>query len=85
MNNMSEEKKVDVAPAEEPKTTNEVEKRLNAFISDYKALVDKHQMDFAAFPMFIPDGQGGFKVIVQQRPVDITNQPKASPTEFMAK
>ncbi len=73
------DKKVEEAIVEEPKTTDEVEKRLNAFISDYKAIVDKHQMDFAAFPMFIPDGQGGFKVIVQQQPVDITNQPKASP------
>lgn len=79
---MAEDKKVDEAtPTPEDETT----ARFNAFIADYKSIVDKHQMDFAAFPMFVPDGQGSFKVIVQQQPVDIANQPKASPKEFMSK
>lgn len=50
-----------------------------AFIKEYGELVEKHQMDMATYPVFVPDGQGGFKIIVQSTPVDISNQPKKSP------
>lgn len=50
-----------------------------AFLKEYGELVEKHQMDLATYPVFIPDGQGGFKVTVQSTPVDISNQPKKSP------
>lgn len=49
--------------------------RLNDFVKEYGELVKKHNVDFATYPMFIPDGQGGFKVTVQNTPVDMTNQP----------
>lgn len=49
--------------------------RAQEFLTKYKALVDEMQIDLATYPVFVPDGQGGFKVIVQTTPVDITNQP----------
>lgn len=57
----------------------ELEVRFQAFIKEYKELVDKHKVDTMAFPMFTPDGQGGYKVIIHQQPVDISNQPAPSP------
>lgn len=58
-------------------------KKAEEFLKDYKVLVDKHQMDLANYPVFIPDGQGGFKIIVQCTPIDISKQPRPSP--FMGK
>lgn len=70
---MSEEPKV------EEQLKDEKVERVNAFLSGYKELVEKHKIDFATYPLFVPDGQGGFKVIIQNTPVDITNQPQKSP------
>lgn len=60
-------------------TEQERQEKGAAFLAEYKELVDKHQMDFATYPMFIPDGQKGFKIVVQSTPVDISEQPKQSP------
>jgi hypothetical protein len=57
----------------------EQEKKIAAFLDEYKALVEKHNVDFANYPMFVPDGQGGFKVIVQSTPVDMEQMSKKSP------
>lgn len=57
--------------------------RVTDFIKEYGELVSKHKVDFATYPMFVPDGQGGFKIITQSTPVDISNQPIRS--DFMAK
>ena len=54
-----------------------------AFMKEYGELVEKHQVDFATYPVFVPDGQGGFKIVIQSTPIDISNQPKKSP--FIAK
>lgn len=61
----------------------ELNERVNAFIKEYGELVQKHKVDFATYPMWIPDGQGGFKCITQSTAVDIKNQPIRS--NFMAK
>ncbi len=61
----------------------ELKKRQEAFIKEYGELVEKHKLDFATYPVFTPDGTGGFKVVIQNTPVDTTNMPKASP--FIAK
>ncbi len=66
---------------EVPKTDLEI--RQGDFIKEYGELVEKHKIDFASYPTFIPNGHGGFEIIVQNVPVDITNQPKKSP--FVAK
>jgi len=61
----------------------ELQKKLEAFLEEYKALIQKHNIDFAHYPMYIPDGQGGFKTIIQSTPVDMSTMPKESP--FIAK
>ena len=61
----------------------EVQKRSEAFLKDYGELVEKHKIDIAAYPVYQPDGQGGFKTVIQQSCVDTTNQPYRSP--FTAK
>lgn len=53
------------------------------FVKEYGELVAKHGVDFATFPVYVPDGQGGFKVVVQNTPIDISKQPTKSP--FVAK
>lgn len=47
-----------------------------AFMKEYGELVEKHQVDFATYPVFIPDGQGGFKIVVQSTPIDISKKPE---------
>jgi hypothetical protein len=64
-------------------TEEERQEKGAVFLKEYGELVEKHQMDFATYPVFIPDGQGGFKIIVQSTPVDISEQPKKS--TFMEK
>lgn len=47
------------------------------FIKDYGELVAKYKMDFAHYPMFVPDSTGGFKVILQSTPVAINENKEA--------
>jgi len=54
-----------------------------AFIKEYGELVTKHGFDFASYPVWVPDGSGGFKTMIQSTPVDISKQPQKSP--FVAK
>ncbi len=57
-----------------------------AFMKAYGELVEKHQIDFATYPVFIPAGPekpGRFEIVINSTPVDISNQPKKSP--FIAK
>lgn len=68
--------------AEEQTKHNEFHQRAEGFIKEYGELVAKHNIDFATYPMFVPDGAGAFKIVCQNTPVDITNQPTKSP--FMA-
>lgn len=71
--------------SEEPQAVekSEVEQRVESFLKEYGELVKKHNVDFATYPVFVPDGQGGFKVVVQNTPVDMTAMPQKSP--FVAK
>ena len=55
---------------------NETNPKIQEFLEKYKALVDEMQIDFATYPVFTPDGQGGFKVIIQNTPIDITPKEK---------
>lgn len=60
----------------------EQQKKAQDFLKEYGELIEKHKFDFVHFPMFIPDGQGAFKVIIQSQPVDTSEQPVKS--NFMA-
>jgi len=55
------------------------QERIGAFVEAYGKLVQEHKVDFASYPVFVPDGQGGFKIVVNNTPVDIANQPTKSP------
>jgi hypothetical protein len=55
------------------------QKKLQAFLDDYKKLVDQHKCDFVNYPQFVPDGAGGWKVVVQTQPVDTSQMPQPSP------
>lgn len=69
----SEEKPVERTP--EQIAQEDLNNRVNAFLKDYGELVGKYKIDFATYPMFVPDGQGGFRVVNQSTPVDVSNQP----------
>lgn len=56
----------------------EQKEKAQKFLDAYGELVKEHQIDFATYPMFVPDGQGGFKIIVQSTPVDISKKPEGS-------
>jgi len=71
---MSEETNAPQTPVEDAT----IEEK-QAFLVEYNALVEKHQIDFAQYPVYIPDGQGGFRTVIQTTPVSIKNQPKRSP------
>lgn len=77
MSEKNEEKKE--APVAPQVNQEEVKERVSAFLKDYGDMVNKHGVDFASYPVYVPDGQGGFKTVVQNTPVDIRNQPKKSP------
>lgn len=62
---------------------NKLKERVEAFIKEYGELVEKHQIDFAHYPVYIPDGAGGFRTTIQTSPVDIT--PKEEPVVQKAK
>ncbi len=60
--------------------------KLQEFLDRYKALVDELQVDLAIYPVFLPDGNNGFKVVVQSSPIDITPKQKKEegiPTPFV--
>lgn len=57
----------------------EVKQRVNAFLSEYGQLVEKYKIDFINYPQWVPDGQGGWKMLVHTQPTDTTNLPKPSP------
>ena len=57
-------------------TEEERREKGEAFLKAYGELVEKHQVDFATYPVFVPDGQAGFKIVVQSTPIDISKKPE---------
>ena len=49
----------------------ELDERKKAFLEGYGELRDKHQIDIAFIPAYVPDGQGGFKTVVRQELVGL--------------
>lgn len=50
--------------------TMETEKRSKEFWEEYKNLIEKHQMDILPYPQFIPDNEGGWKLVVRMQLFD---------------
>lgn len=72
--------------SEETKTEDqftEHKEKAGAFLKEYGEIVEKHKMDFAMYPVYVPDGQGGFRTVIQSTPIDTTKIAQKSP--FVAK
>ena len=65
--------------SESTEQKNDAMERGQAFLKEYKELTEKHQIDFATYPIYQPDGNGGFKTVMQSTPIDISKQSKPSP------
>lgn len=59
--------------------TEEAKKRIEAFTLEYGQLVEKHQVDYANYPVWVPDERGKFITVVQSVPIDLKAQPQPSP------
>lgn len=51
-------------------------KKIDEFLEEYGKLVKRHNIDFATYPMFAPDGNGGFKIVCQTTPIDLSTLQK---------
>lgn len=78
---MPEDKKEETVEKTPEQKQEETNARVNDFLTSYGELVKRTGIDFASYPMFVPNPNelGSFKIIVQNTPVDISNQPKKSP------
>jgi hypothetical protein len=59
--------------------TDDMQARKEAFMSEYKLLIEKHSLDFMSFPQFLPDGKGGWTIVLVNNIVDTTEMPTPSP------
>lgn len=60
-------------------------KRIEKFMEEYKQLTEKYKVDFASYPMFVPNEDSSFKVIVQSTPLDLEEVEKAKQKNFIPK
>lgn len=60
-------------------TDEEKKVSIDAFIKEYGELTRKHQVDFASYPFWQPDGNGGWLMTIQTQPVSTKDQPVKSP------
>jgi len=62
-----------------PEETEELKKRKDDFMEEYKALIDKHGVDFVALPVFVPTQSGVFEVRLQMSLANTRDIPVKSP------
>lgn len=60
--------------------------RMEAFMGEYAALIEKYNVDIFSFPVWVPDGNGGFTTVLNKQPI-VTDRPRStpSPEEFVPK
>jgi hypothetical protein len=56
--------------------------KIDEFLKEYGELTKKHGVDFVSYPMYHPDKEGGFKLVVQTQAIEVQEKPKDS---FIAK
>lgn len=58
-------------------------KRSEDFVKEYGELVQKHQVDFIQYPMFVPkkddEKRSVFEVVLQNQPIDLKQVAVKSP------
>ncbi len=57
----------------------EFEKKKAEFLEKYKALIDEYQLDFASFPVLVPNAQGVFEIRINTDVIDTAHRPIKSP------
>ena len=45
--------------------------KIKAFLDEYHMLVEKHHIDFASYPMFVPGDAGMFNIVIRNTPVPV--------------
>lgn len=55
-------------------TEEERQEKGAVFLKEYGELVAKHKMDLATYPVWVPDGAGGFKTMIQSTPVALPEE-----------
>lgn len=73
------EKTISEKIEEEVKAEDILADRIAEFLREYGELTVKHKIDFAQYPVWIPDGTGGFKTVLQNTPIDMSQMPQKSP------
>ena len=64
-------------------TPNDFETRKEAFLVEYKTLIDKYQVDLMATPTWIPSSANGIWALINRIEVaDTSNFPTPSPLQF---
>jgi hypothetical protein len=71
-------KPIEVGGAAKP-DANGVKERIDAFIKDYGELRNKHKIDIASAPSFVPNDRGTWELVINMQPVDISNELIKSP------
>jgi hypothetical protein len=59
--------------------------KISKFMKKYEELTKECGVDMVAYPMFVPNSDGSFKVIIQTQPIDLAEQEKAKRESFIAK
>lgn len=60
-------------------TDEQKKKAIEDFIKEYGALVQKHKVDFVAYPMYVPNETGSWELKIQNQPIYTGDQPVKSP------
>lgn len=45
--------------------------KIDKFLEEYKDLTKRFGVDFVSYPMFVPNSDGSFKVVIQSTPVPV--------------
>ena len=55
-----------------PVPAEDFQSRVDAFLKEYVELTKKYEIDYASYPVYVPDGnKGKFDTLIQTVPVDM--------------
>ena len=53
-----------------------MENKIQEFLKEYGELTKKYNVDFAAFPVYMPNEKGTFDLTIQTQPIDLSERKK---------